>query len=142
LFRALSRARMGILTVALTYMLSVALGIVMAHRGNEFALSFRDRLVARAHRSDPAAVAYQQGKRFRAAFLDFSRNLFLGAIPQTAGGLAVVLPYPVAAYRGWVGGIVSVDSRHNSRLGSWHQAIYYLLTLLLQLIPYSLAGGA
>jgi hypothetical protein len=40
-----------------------------------------------------------------------------------------------------VGGIVSIDSRHESRLGHPTRAGYYLATLLLQLIPYSIAGG-
>jgi hypothetical protein len=48
----------------------------------------------------------------------------------------------MAAFRGWVGGVVSVDDRHHSRLINRRQAIYYLVVLLLQLIPYSLAGGA
>ena len=56
-------------------------------------------------------------------------------------GLAVVMPFPLAAYRGWVGGIVSVDGQHESRLRTWREGIYYLGVLLLQLIPYSLAGG-
>jgi hypothetical protein len=37
-----------------------------------------------------------------AALLDFERNLLLGAVTQTVGRLAVILPYPTAAYRGWV----------------------------------------
>jgi uncharacterized membrane protein SpoIIM required for sporulation len=40
-----------------------------------------------------------------------------------------------------VGGIVSIDGNHVSRLASAYSAFYYLLTLTLQLIPYSLAGG-
>jgi hypothetical protein len=31
-------------------------------------------------------------------------------------GLPVAPLFPFAAYRGWVGGIVSVDGRHESRL--------------------------
>ena len=139
---ALSRARAAIFSVALTYVLSVATGIGMAHAGNRFALSQRDNLVSRAMQKDPAAIAYQRGNRLGAALLDFGRNLFLGGVPQTVGGLAIVLPYPVAAYRGWVGGIVSVDRRHASRLARRRAAAYYFIVLLLQLVPYSLAGGA
>ena len=36
---------------------------------------------------------------------------------------------------------MSVDRQHRSRLREWKSAAYYILTLLLQLIPYSLAGG-
>lgn len=66
----------------------------------------------------------------------------LGAVPNTLAGITVVVPYLLAIYRGWVGGIVSVDDAHVSRLATPDKAIYYLLTLVLQLIPYSLAGGA
>jgi hypothetical protein len=41
-----------------------------------------------------------------------------------------------------VGGIVSVDDSHASRLIDPGQATYYISVLVLQLIPYSLAGGA
>ncbi len=138
----MSRARLGILTMALTYALGVASGMVLVHTGSDFALSFRDSLVARAHASDPSLAALRQGNRLGAALWDFGRNLLLGAVPNTIGGLSLVVPYLVAAYRGWVGGIVSVDSAHLSRLAQSGEAIYYTVTLILQLIPYSLAGGA
>jgi uncharacterized membrane protein SpoIIM required for sporulation len=41
-----------------------------------------------------------------------------------------------------VGGVVSVDRTHASRLRAPRRAAYYLLALIFQLIPYSLAGGA
>ena len=37
---------------------------------------------------------------------------------------------------------MSVNSSHQSLLGHTSEAVYYLTTLLLQLIPYSQAGGA
>ena len=113
----------------------------MVHTHGEFALSYRDKLVGRAQASDPSAVALNHGFPVRAAFLDFGANLGLGAASSTVMGLAVVMPFPWAAFRGWVGGIVSVDGEHKSRLRRWHEGIYYLGVLLLQLIPYSLAGG-
>ncbi len=128
--------------MALVYLVSVILGAVMVHSGNEFALDYRDRLVARAQARDPSLLALRQGDRIGAALWDFGRNLLVGAVPDTIGRLSVVMPYPVAAYRGWVGGIVSVTSAHVSRLAQPGEAIYYLVTLVLQLIPYSLAGGA
>lgn len=140
--RALSRARIPILTVALTYVIAVVIGIAMVHAGNEFALAYGDNLVARARRSDPAAIAFREGDRLRAAVLDFGRNLLLGAVPNTVAGLGIIFPYPLAVYRGWVGGIVSVDNTHASRLRDPYKAAYYILVLILQLVPYSLAGGA
>lgn len=138
--RTLLRARVAILTIAITYLIAVIIGILMVHTGNEWALSYRDNAVARAQTS-PIVTALREGHRWRAALLDFGSNLF-AAGANTLGGLAVIIPYPVAAYRGWVGGIVSVDGAHASRLTNPGQAAYYLLTLVLQLIPYSLAGGA
>jgi hypothetical protein len=142
ILRALARARLPIVTMAITYVLAVAAGITMVHLGNTFALQQRDTLVASAYASDPAALALQQGNPLLAALLDFIRNLLLGAVPNTIGGLAIVIPYGVAIYRGWVGGIVSVDSMHHSRLATPLDAIYYVVAIVLQLIPYTLASGA
>jgi hypothetical protein len=140
IFRALSRARFGILTIALTYVLSILIGARMVHTGTGFALAYRENLIARANATDPSLMAFHSGNRLKAAILDFGRNLFAG-MADTGGGMGIVFPYPFIAYRGWVGGIVSVDNNHASRLSDPHEAVYYLLTLLLQLIPYSLAGG-
>jgi uncharacterized membrane protein SpoIIM required for sporulation len=143
-FRALSRARLAILTVALTYVLSVIVGAVMVHTGNEFALNYVDDLVARAAATEPSIAALRQGDRLRAALLDFGGNLFLGAVPGTLANIGVVTAFPLVAYRGWIGGVVSVrtDEAHTSRLAEPSEAVYYIVTLTLQLIPYSLAGGA
>lgn len=140
--RAVCRARVWILTIALSYAISVSAGIWLVHSGNSFALSSRDNLVARARAKSPITKAYREGDRLKAAALDFGSNLFLGAVPTTAGGLGVVIPYMTAAYRGWVGGIVSVDRAHKSRLAEPRRAAYYFIALILQIIPYSLAGGA
>lgn len=139
---AFAHARIGILIIASTHVLSVTAGALMVHGENRFALDYRDSLVARAHRSDPAARADDAGDHARAALIDFSRNLALAAIPETIGGLTLVLPAGLAAYRGWVGGIVSVDRRHHSRLQHARAAFYYLVALFLQLSAFSLAGGA
>lgn len=137
---ALRRARIPILIIALTYAVSLFIGMVMVHAGNTFALAIRDNLVAQAQ-SSPIIVALYQNDRLHAAALDFGGNLY-AAIANTLGGLSVVVPFPVTAYRGWVGGIVSVNSAHASRLADPAEASYYLITLILQLIPYSLSGGA
>jgi uncharacterized membrane protein SpoIIM required for sporulation len=138
--RALYRARIPILTVALTYLVSVVVGIIMVHAGNDFAIAYRDRIVSTAQDS-PILIALKQNDRLRAALLDFGANLF-GAMANTIGGLGVIVSYPIIAYRGWIGGIVSLNSTHVSRLANASEASYYLITLVLQLIPYTLAGGA
>jgi len=135
---------MSILTIALTYVMSVIAGAVMVHGGNKFALDYADNLVAQAHASDPASVSLHKGNRLGAALFDFRDNLFIGAVRNTVMGMAVIMPYPWVVQRGWVGGIVSVgtDRAHTSRLADPWEATYYLITLILQLIPYALAGGA
>lgn len=114
----------------------------MVHQGNSFALNYRDRLVGDAARHDPAAIANNEGNSIRAALLDFAGNLVMGAIPKTIAGGSIVLPYPLVLYQGWIGGIVSVRGDHTSRLNDPRSAFYYLLTLFLQIVPYSLAVGA
>jgi hypothetical protein len=141
-FRAVLRARRSILTIAYTYALFIIAGIVMVHAGNKFALDYRDQLVNDAVQRNPIAIAANQGYSIRAAFLDFAGNLTLGALPKTISGFAIIPPYPLVAHQGWIGGIVSVRNDHTSRLTNPRAAVYYLLTLILQVIPYSLATGA
>lgn len=136
----MSRARVAIVSVAATYALSVILGIAMVDLGSSFALDRRDAIVGDAQ-TGGVLVAYQSGERVRAALLDFAQNLGLGGVTSTILGVGIVLAYPSVAYRGWVGGIVSVDARHESRLGDPGRAFYYVVTLVLQLVPYSIAGG-
>ncbi len=128
--------------IAVTNAVCVTVGIVMAHAGSSLALAYRDFLVERAHREDPASRADDAGAHWRAAAIDFSRNLGLVAVPDTVGGLTLVLPVGLAAYRAWVGGIVSVGAHHQSRLRHLRPAVYYLVTLVLQLAGFTLAGGA
>ena len=137
---AIRRARIAILTIAATYVISVAAGMAMVGAGNSFALERRDEVVLAAQSSE-IIVANRGGDHIRAALLDFAANLFLGGVTSTVFGLAVVGSVPIVAYRGWIGGIVSVDARHESRLADPGEATYYLVTLVLQLIPYSIAGG-
>jgi len=137
--RALSRARFSILTVGVTYLISLIVGMVMVQTGNQFAISYRDGIVSKAQ-SSSSIVALHQNDRLQAALLDFGGNL-VGAISNTLSGFGVIAPYPVIAFRGWIGGIVSIDGSHASRLADPKEATYYLTTLLLQLIPYTLAGG-
>jgi hypothetical protein len=140
ILRALRRARWPIATFAMIYLVAILIGIVLVHIGNDFALSRRDSIVAGAQTSS-ILIAFHKGNRLWAALLDFGANL-IAAVANTISGLTLVVPYPVAAYRGWVVGIVSVDSSHVSRLIDLNDALYYVLTVILQLIPYSLASGA
>jgi uncharacterized membrane protein SpoIIM required for sporulation len=140
--RAVNRARYPILFTAIVYFVFVFIGILMVHTGSKSALDYRDRLVNQSLQSNPASVAYGQGNNLEAALLDFAGNLVLGAFPKTISGFSILLPYPMVIQQGWVAGIVSVRNNHASRLSDPRSAIYYLLTLFLQLVPYSLAVGA
>jgi len=140
--RAISRARWSIITIAATYAVSILVGIVMVHTGNSYALNRRDQIVNQANQQSATMQAANRGQDLRAALSDFAGNLFVGAVPKTISGFTVVFPYPLVAYQGWVGGIVSVRGDHTSRFNDSRPAFYYLLTLLLQIIPYSLAVGA
>jgi hypothetical protein len=138
---ALLRARSSIIAITWVHVVAVTVGIVMVHTGNEFALSYRDRLVAQAHATDPVSLAFQQGHPLRAVLIETARTQW-ACLATGLTGLTVISPVVLSGYRGWVGGIVSVDSSHISRLGELRQTIYYLSVVLLQLIPYSLAAGA
>jgi hypothetical protein len=140
-FAAVGRARLSILSIALTYALSVLAGLIMVHAGSTFALNYRDNLVGQSQQEE-ISQASNQGNNLKAALLDAAGNLFVGAVPKTVAGLGIIFPYPMVAYQGWVGGIVSVRGDHTSRLNDPRPAVYYLLTLLLQLVPYSLVVGA
>ncbi|MBI4885821.1 MAG: hypothetical protein HY824_01900 [Acidobacteria bacterium] len=142
IIEALRRTRPFALLIFLAYVLSSAVGIVMAHAGNRVALAARNKTVRKALASDEASIAYQSGNPARAVVFDFAGNLFMAAIPQTVAGLGVALPFISVAYQGWVGGVVSVDCAHRSRLRSIKAASYYFLVLLLQFIPFSLSIGA
>jgi hypothetical protein len=139
---ALRRARRPIVWMALANGIGIAAGVVLVHAGYGPAIHFRDRLVGRAVQSSGILQAQQRGFPVRAALLDFAGNAGAAAVPTTVMGLSVVLPFPVAVARGFVGGVVSVDGNHHSRLADPREAAYYLIVLTLQVIPYALAGGA
>jgi hypothetical protein len=137
---ALGRARVPIAIVAVASICPLVVGAVLATSGNSFALSERDRIVGTAQGSEINA-AYKQNDRVRAALLDFGGNVG-AALVTSVSGLAIVGPLPITAYRGWVGGLVSVDAQHVSRLRQPGPAFYYAVTVALQMIPYILTGGA
>jgi uncharacterized membrane protein SpoIIM required for sporulation len=141
--RAIVRARYAIISVAGTYAVSIVVGIILVHMGNAYSLSFRDQLVGQANQPDNAIMqASDQGDNLKAALLDAGGNLLQSAVPKTVMGLGVVFPYPLVAFQGWVGGIVSVRNDHSSRFNDPRSAAYLLITLILQIIPFSLATGA
>jgi len=114
----------------------------MVHSGNSFSLSYRDKIIGNAITNDDASINYSKGNRFKAALIDFGENLFIGSIPQSLLGLGVIFPFFTTAYQGWIGGIVSVDNSHQSRLIKTKSALYYFIVVLLQFIAYSLPIGA
>jgi hypothetical protein len=138
---ALNRARYAIILSAATYFVSLLLGIGMVSAGVPFAVQQRDSIVTSAEGS-PITDAYKRGDRLEAALLDFGSNLLLGAGVTSVTGFSVIGPFPIAAYTGWVGGIVSIDAKHVSRLTRPGDAIYYLVTLLFQLSGFVLAMAA
>jgi hypothetical protein len=138
---AFRRARASIITITLVHTIAVAVGMALVHGGNQTALAYRDRLVARARSSDPVSLADQEGDRLRAALLEAARTQW-ACLAAGLTGPTVIGPLALSAYRGWVGGIVSVDGDHVSRLREPSEAVYYLSVIVLQLIPYSLAVGA
>jgi hypothetical protein len=139
--RAFRHSFFGIWTIALTYGVSVLIGMLLVHSGNHYALDVRDRMVLKATKESVIFRQMDRGNFAAAAGLDATGNAVAGFLSLVAG-YGVPAGYGVAAYRGWIGGIVSVDTAHRSRLTRPGPAFYYLTTLLLQLIPYSLAGGA
>jgi len=111
------------------------------HKDNSFSLSYRDQIVENAVSQDKASINYNSGNRFNAALIDFGGNLS-GSVIQTITGLSVVIPFLMVSYQGWVGGIVSIDGNHQSRLNKIKSALYYFIVLVLQYIPYSLTIGS
>lgn len=142
IIEALLRCKLFALSIFLTYVLSSGVGIFMAHAGNTFALAQRDKIVHKAVTSDKASIAHRSGNHAAAIVADFAGNLFYAAIPQTVAGLGVILPYFSVSHQGWVGGIVSVDRTHRSRLRSIRATSYYFLVLFLQFVAFSLSIGA
>jgi hypothetical protein len=138
---AFQRARFAIVTVAITSALSVVAGALMVHSGIGFAVAYGDKIVDQAHRQSPILRQFKNGNPLAAAALDAMGNA-ASALATMVAGYFPPTAYMFTAFRGWVGGIVSIDRAHHSRLAERHEAIYYLTTLLLQLIPYTLTVAA
>lgn len=138
---ALRRARFGILAVATTHAVGLAAGLLMVHAGNQFALNYRDKLISNVRKSSPILKQLDEGQPLAAAALDGAGNLMAASATGAAGYWAPA-PFPIVLYRGWIGGIVSVNDKHQSRLRSFVSGSYYVCVGLLQLLPYSLLSGA
>ena len=136
-YQAIARAKVPILIVALVYFVSLSVGILMVHTKNDFSLSSRDNLVTSAQ----TGSILTQTDHLQQGLADFGGNL-IAAGTDSALGLGIVTPFPTIIYRGWVGGIVSVDGDHQSRLTNLSSAAYYFSVVFLQLLGYSLAAGA
>jgi hypothetical protein len=138
---SMQRCKRWILVIAVIYCLSCLTGIILVHKDNSFSLSYRDQIVENAVSQDKASINYNSGNRFNAALIDFGGNLS-GSVIQTITGLSVVIPFLMVSYQGWIGGIVSIDGNHQSRLNKIKSAMYYFIVLVLQYIPYSLTIGS
>jgi len=140
-FRAVRRARLPVATIALSYLVSLIIGIAMVHAGSRFALERRDRLVRHGESNDPAGIAFRQGKLIKAFAIEFGRDTYRSVV-KTLAGLTIILPYPLAVQGGWYGGILSLDSNHESLLRDPFDAAYYFCFEILQFTAASLAAGA
>lgn len=138
--QAICRASLGIMIAAAANLTGLLAGIAMVHAGNSFALRQRDEIVSSAQASS-VKVSYDAGRRASSAWLDTTGNL-LATVGGTVCGYTVVTAAAVVLYRGWVGGIVSVDGQHRSRFSRPTEAAYYSITVLLQSVPYIFAVGA
>jgi hypothetical protein len=138
---AVYRARLGVLLTGCAYAIGLSVGMVSVHMGHRPSLAYRDRIVSQAQASSPILRYLSEGHPISAAALDFGGNL-LGATLTAAAGWYAPAPFPLAIYRGWIGGVVSVDSKHGSRFRTMKGGFYYGLVLALQLAGYILLGGA
>lgn len=139
--RAIHRARLGVLLMGCAYAIGLIVGMVSVHIGHPWSLAFRDRIVSKAQTSSSILRYLNGGHPITAAALDFGGNL-LGATLTAAAGWYAPAPFPLAIYRGWIGGIVSVDGNHRSRFRTMKGGFYYGLVVSLQLLGYTLSGGA
>jgi hypothetical protein len=137
---ALRRARRGIVWMGCAYLAGLIVGAVGVHTGHLASLAYRDKIISRARSSSTILRYLDQGHPIAAAALDFGANL-AGATATAAAGWYAPAPFPLAVYRGWIGGIVSVNDKHRSRLQGW-SGLYYFLVAGLQLAGYILSGGA
>ena len=131
---------MPIAVLFVASVIPLVIGGVLATTGHPFALQQRDAIVRTAQDS-AITTAYRRGDHLEAALLDFAGNVQAAAVTSVTG-LALVAPLPIVAYRGWVGGIVSIDADHRSRLREPGSALYFVVTVALQQIPFILGSAS
>jgi hypothetical protein len=66
--RAIYRSRIEIILMGLVYVIAVLTGALMVHKSSKFALDYRDKIVNRAHKSNPATIAFNKGQRLESNF--------------------------------------------------------------------------
>jgi len=135
------RARLGVLLIGCAYGIGLVVGAASVHLGHPWSLAYRDRIVSSAQASSPILRYLNEGHPIAAAALDFAGNL-MGATLTACAGWWAPAPFPLAIYRGWIGGIVSVNRSHRSRFRTTEGGLYYGLVIALQLLGYILSGGA
>ena len=140
-FRAVIRAYIPIVTVAVTYTVAMLVGITMVHAGSKYALERRDHLFVHVQQQDKADIAFREDERLKAVAIEVGRDAWR-ALRATLEALTIVIPYPTAAYNGWYRGILSVDGGHASRLAHPIEAAYFLGYQMIQITAFSLASGA
>ncbi len=138
---AMRRTRFALLLMASANILGLLIGAAAVHAGHGWTLGFRDRLVGKARASSPILQRYRQGRLVAAAALDCAGNV-MAATATAAAGWWPPGSLAIAVYRGWIGGIVSVDGHHRSRFRADESGLYYVVVVSLQLLAYTLAGGA
>jgi hypothetical protein len=104
-------------------------GPLIVHSGNRYALDFRDKLIGAAERESPILRQFHRGNSAAAAAIDATGNAIAGFLGMVEG-YGIPAGYAIAAYRGWIGGVVSVVDANRSRFAKPHGAFYYLATLL------------
>lgn len=137
---ALRRSRGPLVALAGVHAAFLAAGAAFAHAGVPWVLAQRDAIVGHAQ-GGATLSALRAGHPWRAAGIDFAANLFLAGVPSALAGISVAAPFPLGAYRAWIGGIVSVDAAHASRLAAPASAAYYLAVVALHTTGFVLCGA-
>ena len=69
-YNAVNNCKIYVLSVFLTYCISCFAGIIMSHYGNNFALSYRDKIVGQAVKTDKAIfISHWCRHKMRSRFL-------------------------------------------------------------------------
>jgi hypothetical protein len=61
---SVGRCKNYVFSIFITYCISCSIGIIMSHNGNDLALSYRDKIVGNAVKTDMVSINYQKGNNF------------------------------------------------------------------------------